>query len=114
MISPGTYNITAFQGATFNYVATWSIGGTAVDLTNYSAAMQVRTSYNATSTLFSLTNGSGITLGGTAGTITVEIGANAMGAATSGEYVYDLELDSGSEVTRLLQGTFQIKPEVTR
>lgn len=114
MISPGTYNITAYQGATFNYVATWSIGGTAVDLTNYSAAMQVRTTYTSGSAIFSLTNGSGITLGGTAGTITAEISAAAMGAATAGQYVYDLELDSGSEVTRLLQGDFTIKAEVTR
>lgn len=114
MISPGIYNITAYQGATFNFVATWSIGGTAVDLSNYSAAMQVRTSYNSSSAVFSLTSDNGIALGGTAGTITVEIAATAMGSATATQYVYDLELDSGSEVTRLLQGDFTIKPEVTR
>lgn len=114
MISPGTYNIRAFQGATFNFVATWTIGGTAVDLTNYSAAMDVRPTYQSSSSIFSLTNGSGITLGGTAGTITVEIDASAMGSAIAGLYLYDLELDSGSEVTRLLQGNFDIKPEVTR
>lgn len=114
MISPGKYNIKAYQGATFNFVATFSIGGTAVNLTNYSAAMQVRPTYNSTASTFSLTNGSGITLGGTAGTITVEISAAAMGAASAGQYAYDLELDSGSEVTRLLQGTFEIIPEVTR
>lgn len=114
MISPGRYNIKAYQGATFNFVATFSIGGTAVDLTNYSAAMQVRDTYNSPSTIFSLTNGSGITLGGTAGTITVEISAASMGAASSGQFAYDLELDSGSEVIRLLQGIFDITPEVTR
>jgi hypothetical protein len=37
-----------------------------------------------------------------------------MGAATAGQYVYDLELNSGSAVTRLIQGTFQIQAEVTR
>lgn len=114
MISPGTYNINAYQGATFNFVATWTIGGTAVDLTNYDAAMQVRSTYSSSNPIFSLTNGTGITLGGTAGTITVEISATAMGSATAAQYLYDLELDSGSEVTRLLQGTFEIKPEVTR
>lgn len=114
MISPGTYNIASFQGATFDLTATWSIGGTPVDLTNYSAALQVRDDYDSTSTIFSLTNGTGITLGGTAGTITLAISAAAMGSATPGAYVYDLELDSGSEVTRLLQGQFNISPEVTR
>lgn len=114
MISPGTYNISAFQGATFDLTATWSIGGSAVDLTNYSAALQVRNTYDASTTVFSLTNGSGITLGGTAGTIALAISAESMGSAQPGAYVYDLELDSGSEVTRLLQGQFSISPEVTR
>lgn len=114
MISPGIYNIQSYQGATFNFTATFSIGGTAVNLTNYSAAMQVRDTYDSDSTIFSLTNGSGITLGGTAGTILVEISAATMGSATAGQYAYDLELDSGSEVIRLLQGNFEISPEVTR
>jgi hypothetical protein len=114
MIKPGKYNITAYQGATYDLNMTWTIGGTAVNLTNYTAAMQVRTAANSTATVFSLTNGSGITLGGTAGTIAVNISANAMGAATPGQYVYDLELNSGSAVTRLIQGTFQIQAEVTR
>lgn len=114
MISPGTYNITAYQGASFNFVATWSIGGTAVDLTNYTSAMQVRSTYSSATPLLSLTTGSGITLGGTAGTITVEVTSETMEDANPGNYIYDLELDSGSEVTRLLQGTFTIIPEATR
>lgn len=114
MVKPGKYNITAYQGATYDLSLTWTIGGTAVDLTNYSAAMQVRTAANATATVFSLTNGTGITLGGTAGTIGINIDSTAMGAAAAGQYVYDLELNSGSEVTRLIQGTFQIQAEVTK
>ena len=114
MISPATYNITAYQGATYNLNMTWSIGGTAVNLTNYTAAMQVRENAQATATVLSFTNGSGITLGGTAGTIEVNATAATMGSATPGNYVYDLELNSGSEVTRLIQGTFSIQAEVTR
>jgi len=37
-----------------------------------------------------------------------------MGSATPGNYVYDLELNSGSQVTRLIQGAFVIQPEVTK
>jgi hypothetical protein len=114
MIKPGRYNITAYQGATYDMNLTWRIGGTAVNLTNYTAAMQVRTTPDATNAILSLTNGSGITLGGTAGTIDITISSTTMGAATAGQYVYDLELNSGSAVTRLLQGTFQIQAEVTR
>ena len=114
MIKPGKYNITAYQGATYDLNLTWTIGGSAVNLTNYSAAMQVRTAANATATIFSLTNGTGITLGGTAGTIDITIDSESMGAASPGQYVYDLELDSGATVTRLIQGTFQVQAEVTR
>lgn len=114
MISPGTYNITAYQGATFNFVATYTISASPVDLTNYTSAMQVRNSYSASATIASLTSSSGITLGGAAGTITVEIDADEMTDIPAGKYVYDLELDSGSEVTRLLQGTFTVEAEVTR
>lgn len=114
MIKPGKYNITAYQGATYDLNLTWSTGGTPTNLTNYTAAMQVRTAANAPTTILSLTNGSGITLGGTAGTIDVTIGATTMGSATPGQYVYDLELNSGGTVYRLLQGTFQIQAEVTR
>jgi hypothetical protein len=114
MINPATYNITAYQGATYDLNLTWAIGGTAVNLTGYTAAMQVRINPADSSTILSLTNGSGITLGGTAGTIAVAVSANTMGSATPGNYVYDLELNSGGQVTRLLQGSFAIQAEVTR
>ena len=113
MIKPGTYNITAYQGATYDANITWAIGGTAVNLTGYSAAMQVRENPDSTA-IISLTSDSGITLGGTAGTIGINVSATTMGSATPRFYVYDLELDSGGSVTRLLQGNFQIVAEVTK
>lgn len=110
----GIYDIICPQGATFNNVFTYKVGGTAVNLTGYTAAMQVRTSYTA-SPIISLTTSSGITLGGSAGTITVNISATTTASYTSGQYIYDLELTSPSGVvTRLLQGRFTITSEVTR
>lgn len=114
MINPSRYNIVAYQGATYDLSMTWAIGGTAVNLTNYTAAMQVRESVNADTPEISLTSGAGITLGGTAGTIDINIPASTMGSASPGSYVYDLELNSGGTITRLMQGTFQIEAEVTR
>lgn len=114
MINPANYNITAYQGATFKLNMTYSVGGTAVNLTNYTAAMQVRENAGATATVLNLSTGSGITLGGTAGTIEIIASANTMGSATPGFYAYDLELNSGGEVTRLLQGQFNIEAGVTR
>jgi hypothetical protein len=115
MQAPGTLNLTCYQGATFDYLLTWTISGTAVNLTTYSARMQVRTTYDATAVALSLTNGSGITLGGTAGTIYIEANPTTTAAIAAGQYVYDLELvTSGSAVTRLVEGTFTVDPEVTR
>ena len=77
--------------------------------------MQVRDSSDATAVLLSLTNGSGITLGGTAGTIAVAISNAQSAAIPSGSYAYDLELISnGSAVTRFLQGAFNVSGNVTR
>ena len=114
MINPGTYNITCPQGATFDRTFTISIGGTAMDLTGYTAAMQVRTSAEADSTLLSLTKGSGITLGGTTGTIGVVVASTASAAIAAGSYSYDLELNSGGTITRLLEGAFNVTGNVTR
>lgn len=114
MIKPAVYNIAAYQGATFDLNMTYKVDGTAVNLTGYTAALQVRETPNATATVLSLTNGSGITLGGTAGTIAILVPASTMGAADAGNYQYDLELNSGGQVTRLLQGKFSIEAEVTR
>lgn len=114
MQNPANYNITAYQGATYKLNMTYKIDDTPVNLTNYTAAMQVRETPTSSSAVISLTNGSGITLGGTAGTIAINVPASTMGAASAGFYQYDLELNSAGEVTRLLQGKFEIVAEVTR
>jgi len=114
MIYAGDYDILCLQGATFNRTATWTIGGTAVNLTGWTAALQVRETYHSTTPVLSLTSGTGITLGGTAGTIFINASSTATAALPEGQYVYDLELNSGAEITRLLQGNFIVSPEVTR
>lgn len=113
MIQPGVYNIVCPQGATFSRRFTYSIGGTAVNLGSYTAALQVRESYD-TDPVISLTQVSGITLGGTAGTIDVTVAATATAAVPAGQYLYDLELTNSGEVTRLLQGVWNHTPEVTK
>jgi hypothetical protein len=105
MINPGTYNITAYQGADWDRTFTITQGGTALNLTGYTSRMQVREAADSTAYLLSLSSGTGITLGGTAGTIAVD----------AGSYAYDLEIISGaSVVTRLLEGGFTVSGNVTR
>jgi hypothetical protein len=114
--NPGTYNFSIYAGATFARTLTL---GTAIDLSAYDGRMMLRESYTAGSAVLSLGTASGITLG-TAGTIEIDITdaqttalGSAAGNATT-QYVYDLELDDGTDVTRLLQGVATIFPEATR
>ena len=105
------------QGETLSLVATWRDSANAlVNLTGYTARAQGRLSYDAATTLFSLTSSSGITLGGAAGTITITLSAAATAALSAPQQgVWDLELVSGSGVvTRLLEGDLRILPEATR
>lgn len=116
-MAAGALDITIEQGATWNLLMTWKIGGTAVNLTGYTARMQVRVDVEDSETILSLTTdaGGGIVLGDVLGTITLSRSATQTAALAAGEYVYDLELIStGGQVTRLLQGQFSVSAEVTR
>lgn len=89
--------------------------GDPIDLTDYTARMQARVSYEAGTAVLNLTNGTGIALGGTAGTIDLVVPATITAAIVADQYVYDLEIESdSSEVTRVVQGTLIVTPEVTR
>ena len=112
----GVHNFICEQGATFTRVITFQgSDGVAVNLTGYTARMQVRADHESGVALLSLTteNG-GIALGGAAGTVTVTATATATAALEAGERVYDIELVNGATVIRLLQGCFVVDPEVTR
>jgi len=111
-----TYDLLFEQGANFSQVITYKEDGVAINLTGYTARMQVRATLEAASTLVELTTGNyGIVLGGVAGTITLGLSASATAAITAGRGVYDLELVSGAGiVTRLLQGVVTISRNVTR
>lgn len=116
-MSKNLYDLEIKQGETLSLVATWRDSNNAlVNLTGYTARAQGRSSYDATTTLFSLTSSSGITLGGVSGTITISMSATVTAALTApAQGVWDLELVSGSGVvTRLLEGDLRILPEATR
>lgn len=115
-MSAGTYNILAEQGATFIRTVLYTdSAGDPIDLTGFTAAMQVRSTASSGTVILALTTeNSRLTLGGAAGTIDVLVSAADMTALTPGKYVYDLELYNGAEVTRLIEGSFTVKAEVTR
>ena len=87
---------------------------TPLDLTGYTAAMQVREGYSSPDALLSLTSSAGIALGGTAGTVQIAISAAQSSAIPAGSYAYDLELTLSGAVTRLLQGSFSVVGNITK
>jgi hypothetical protein len=116
-MAAGEHDITIEQGATFQLSLLWEdSAGDPVNVTGYSARMQVREKYTSTTTLLSLTSVAGdIVLGGAAGTIVVTASATATAAIDEKRGVYDLEMVSPSgTVTRLIRGCVTITPEVTR
>lgn len=114
-MTPGKYNMVCPQGATFSKQLTYKIDDAPVDLTSYTARMQVREKYTSKTIIVNLTteNG-GITLGGSNGTIDLFISDSDTSAIFAKNYVYDIELISSFEVYRLLEGQFIVTPEVTR
>jgi hypothetical protein len=113
---PGKYNIVCPQGSTLDQQLTYSINDVDVNLTGYSARMQVREKHTSTNAVLNLTNSNGgIVLGGVDGTINIVVTAGQSTELTAKEYVYDLELVSASNVvTRLIEGKFIVTPEVTK
>jgi len=113
----GTYNFTIEQGATFKRIMTWKdSNGNPINLTGYTARMQVRTAKDSPNVILTLdtdTNG-GITLGGVSGTITIEISASKTASLDFKTAVYDLELEKDGSVVRLLEGSVTLSKEVTK
>ena len=109
------YNLVCEQATTFNFVFSINNNNVLLDLTGYTGVMTVRPFIGATTTTVVASTANGrMTLGGIAGTVTVLIDATTTGAISSGRYVYDLVLTTGSTVTRYLEGKFIVTGAVTQ
>jgi phage tail sheath gpL-like len=115
-MTAGIYNTTIDQGSIWSVVLVYTDSNNVpVNLTGYTAAMQLRQNYNsATADLTLTTANGGITIVGATGTITITATATQTGLLDAGLYVYDLELTSGSNISRLIQGQLTVAEQVTR
>ena len=111
-----TYNILIDQGATYTLALSYKdSAGTAINLTGYTAAMQLRKTVGSATASLSLTSSSGIVITGATGLINITITATQSRDLVPDIYVYDLEITSGAGiVTRLVQGSVIVSAEVTR
>ena len=117
-MSAGYHHFIIEQGATFGQTLTLKDStGTVINLTGYaSAEMDLRENPESADTVLSLTTAnSRIALGGTAGTVTLSISATDTDALTASDGVIDLEIVSGTGVvTRLIEGTYSIRRNISR
>ena len=126
VFSTNKYNIEMWQGATFGLSITVNQStGNVANLTNYTARMQIRPSYDSGSVAESLTTSNGeIVIDGANGNLSLQLAAtrtaNIAVDLTNGKppktlYVYDLELvTQANVVSKLLYGDVIVYGEVTR
>lgn len=114
----GKKNLVLEQGATFTHIVRWKdTNGNPVDLSGFSARMQVRSAKANNTILLELTNTNGrIAINGPSGKLTLTVSAQDTAGIVSGG-LYDLEvIEPGAPevVTRLLEGKITVSREVTR
>ena len=114
-MTPGKLNFVCPQGSTFRRTITYKIDEIPVNLSGYEGRLQVRETHDSPEYIVNLTNGNGITMGASAGTIDILITDDVTAGFIIGDHVYDLEIESSGGITdRLIEGRFNVTPEVTR
>lgn len=125
MRNRGEWDLDLVQGETFDETITWKAGetkdsATAVDLTFFTAYVQIRSRPESDDTLFDGSSEDGhLTLGGEEGTIRIYISDEETAALDLADFQkpawWDLLLVSGGgEGKRLLRGRVGLGPSVTR
>lgn len=101
---PARLDLDIYEHATWSKTLTLHTGDSSsavTDLTGYTATFTVKDTEGGT-TLMTLTNGSGVTLGGTAGTITLTRTLSEVTAITWSAGVYELTLTSAGGIADVL------------
>ena len=105
-------NLYVDQGSTYsNIITVTSSTGSALDLTDYSVASQMRKSHKSstyhsfTASVYDATNGK----------IRLQLTDEESGAIPEGRWLFDVEIESPAGVrTRVLEGVVTVTPEITR
>ena len=118
MTKPAKLKLTIYQGATFRKRLTWRTPSKVpIDLTGCTARMQVREDYGSPLPLLELTteNG-GVTIDPVeTGVLHLYLSDADTSACLWDGGVFDIEIVHPSgDVTRLMQGSVSVSPEVTR
>ncbi len=126
-MAAGRYSFVIEQGATLSLELQYKDAtGTPIDLTGCGGKMQIRQSTTSPTAYITLSSsldvdGTGLNFSGsngatppTSGSIGVYISAESSSMLNFNTGVYDLEITSGSFVTRILEGQVKLSLNVTR
>ncbi len=109
-----TYDLTLPEGEDLAFTVTvYDSTGALVDLTSYTAKMQFKPN-NLGTAVISLSETSGLTLGGVAGTIAVLVPAATTLALEITEGVYDIQINSGTALTIVLGGAWIVERAISQ
>ena len=108
------FNLVCDQNTTFNFQFVIQNDGVPWNLTGYTGTMTVRPFVGAsTTTIVASTANGRMVLDAALGRVTITISSALTGAISAARYSYDLVLDSGTVITRILEGKFIVTGAVT-
>ena len=116
-MASGRYSFTIEQGSTLNFELQYkNSSGSAINLSGYGGKMQIKSNYADNSPTIYLTLSSSLQADGTGLNFSGSNGSTptASSLLTFDTALYDLEITSGSIVTRILEGQVKLSKEVTR
>ena len=116
-INPVKYTLTCWQGKTFEKIFYFKDAqDNIIDLSGYTARMQIRPSVNSDIVTIELTTENNrIIINGDDGSVTLYIADEDSANIVAATYKYDLEIVSASgRVYCPIYGSFKVKAEVTR
>jgi hypothetical protein len=108
------FNLVCDQATTFNFQFVIQDDGVPWNLNGYTGTMTVRPFVGAsTTTIVASTANGRMVLDAALGRVTITISSALTGAISAARYSYDLVLDSGTVITRILEGKFIVTGAVT-
>jgi len=114
-MAAGTLDLIIEEGASWERTIWLTEGGSAIDLTDFSATMTIRESLEGPVVKQISTTEGGITISGSEGKIVLSLTDSETAALGIRRGVYDLFLDNGAgQVVKLLKGNVEVDPAVTR
>lgn len=104
-------NLVVDQGTTFSTTLNLTDdNGDPLNLTGYTANSQIRKWYSSVAPAAVFT----ASINTTSGVITLDLSANQTSSLVAGRYVYDVEINDGMAISRVVEGIVTVTPQVTR